>query len=172
VSDGPFDRSPQIGEGGRALYYVAYSAEGVNPTVMRLPVEGGDTEAFLRGSDTPPIFSRDGRLAAFFEFDPLLKKRVLSVRTVPESRQVLTIERAGASDVLFAPDGRAVLATEHDGSETALWLYPLNGGPKRKLVALGRERFVRVRLSADGRRLLSVPYRNTTKLILFEGFGR
>jgi Tol biopolymer transport system component len=169
VSEGPFDFSPRVGEGGKALYYVAYSAEGVNPSVMRMPVEGGEAEVFMRGADTPPVFSRDARLAAFFEFDPLLKKQVLTVKTAPESKVVLTIERGGMSDVLFAPDGRAVLAAEHEGGETALWMYPLNGGQKRKLVALGRERFVRVRLSADGRRLLSVPYRNTTKLILFEG---
>ena len=87
------------------LYYVSYTDGGNSANVIRMPAEGGAAELFQSASDQPPVFSGDGKLAAFFEHDPLVKQSMISIHSVPDSKQRLTLVNQQFSNVTFSPDG-------------------------------------------------------------------
>ena len=167
-SSGPYDRTPRPGA-DRMLYYVSYTDGGNSAGVMRMPAEGGAAELFQAASDQPPVFSGDGKLAAFFEHDPLVKQSMISIRSVPDSKQRLTLVNQQFSNVTFSPDGAALLYTAFGETGNELWMLPLGGGRPGLLLTLSPERFVQTRFSADGRTLLYLTLRNSSRLVLFEG---
>jgi len=119
----------------------------------------------------PPVFSRDGRLVAVFEVDPLSQRERLVIRSVPESKLVSEIDDLGFANVDWSPDGTGLIYTRSIDGAQGMWHHPIHGEQPRRILDLGTEPSIYARLSQDGRRLAYIAARPFHQQILIDGLS-
>lgn len=121
--------------------YLYYSFEGddpaVQPTLYRVPAQGGESQEVLKGVGSAPAFSPDGRYLAFKQYDSNGYGKLLVATALGADSRMLATSRADYPfyNYHWAADGKTIYyveGTRHtDGSAWALMELPLPNGPPR-----------------------------------------
>ncbi len=152
--------SPTCSPDGKFVFYISM---GAPPRIMRVPIEGGDSQIVgdvpgqtVRGTMR---VSPDGRFLAF-PYDQerpkaLSKLAVVSART---GKTVKTYDSPGGiyreSCLRWSPDGKALQYLLTKGDVTNIWDQPLSGGPPRQVTKFTAGRIFDFNWTADGKQLL------------------
>jgi Tol biopolymer transport system component len=141
LTHGAADIGPFCSPDGRWVYYV----DLVNLHVMRVPIEGGNSEA-APGTGLPGMVlgsvgagvSHDGKLLAFVALKAAPDSRMklaladLSAGVEPRTRLVDPDPRVVAV-VRFAPDDKSVVYIIRENGADNLWVQPLDGSRGRQI---------------------------------------
>ncbi len=157
---GGFLYSPTCSPDGKFVFYIS---TGAPPRIMRVPIEGGDSQIVgdvpgqtVRGTMR---VSPDGRFLAF-PYDQerpkaLSKLAVVSART---GKTVKTYDSPGGiyreSCLRWSPDGKALQYLLTKGDVTNIWDQPLSGGPPHQVTKFNAGRIFDFNWTADGTQLL------------------
>ncbi|MGA9393449.1 MAG: winged helix-turn-helix domain-containing protein [Candidatus Sulfotelmatobacter sp.] len=157
---GGFLYSPTCSPDGKSVFYISM---GAPQRIMRVPVEGGDSQIVgdvpgqtVRGTMR---VSPDGRFLAF-PYDqerptPLSKLAVVSAET---GKTVKIYDAPGGiyreSCLRWSPDGTGLQYLLTKGDVTNIWDQPLSGGPPHQVTKFTAGRIFDFNWTADGKQLL------------------
>ena len=167
LTRGPGDVAPVCAPDGKWVYYVDLVR---NAQIMRVPIEGGDSEIVPDASGSEFSsgavgfgLSRDSKRLVFLA--------VVKVQAAPERKLVITELDQGsygktrmidpdpriAARIIswpqFTPDGKAVVYPIRENDVDNVWLQPLDGSPGRQITAFKSDSIKNVSFSPDGTRL-------------------
>jgi len=154
LSDGRLQDFSSCSRDGRWVVF----EDGVNGgQLMKLPVEGGETEQISKDLVVPGFdVSPDSKLVAFASFvHEAEHKEELQVVELNSNRVVKTMDfqHPRSGPIRFSPDGRAVVYPVHAGAADNLWVQPLDGSPSKQITDFTSERIVDFHWSFDGKQL-------------------
>ena len=152
--------SPTCSPDGKFVFYISM---GAPPRIMRVPIEGGDSQIVgdvpgqtVRGTMR---LSPDGRFLAF-PYDQE-RPKALSKLAVVSARTGNTVKTYDApagiyreSCLRWSPDGKGLQYLLTKGDVTNIWERPLAGGPSKQITNFTSGRIFDFDWTADGKRLL------------------
>jgi eukaryotic-like serine/threonine-protein kinase len=157
---GGFLYSPTCSRNGKFVFYISM---GAPQRIMRVPIEGGDSQIVgdvpgqtVRGTMR---VSPDGRFLAF-PYDqerpePSSKLAVVSAQT---GKTIKTYDAPGGiyrdSCLRWSPDGKGLQYLLTKGDVTNVWNQPLFGGPPHQVTKFTVGRIFDFNWTADGKQLV------------------
>ena len=136
---------------GKWIYY----HHGLNRTLWRVAVKGGEEQPALNQASDYFALSPEGRRVALAETEG--EAMVLTIASLVDGQTLntfpLTDRTAELRHVAWLPDAKNLvyISVDREGGKT-LWLQPLDGHTPRKLAALGDEGISDFALSPDGKK--------------------
>ena len=158
LTHGPDDVHPDPAPDSRSVIYGSFRewspGIGGEPTLWRVPIDGGEPVAVSRIAASVPKFSPDGRFIAAEYFpgvDPQLSQHYIAILKAAGGEPIQVIQQLPAerSFLSWAPDGRAVEFSSADN----LWRLPLSGGAPQKVTDFRASRIAAYAWSRDGEQL-------------------
>lgn len=157
LTNGKWDRFPVCAADGKLVYY---TDEG-DGQVKRVPIIGGMVEIVpetVPDTGAPAAVSADGTLLAFFSArnsdQSIVKKEIVLVsldgRSKPTVRR-LDADPRSKEDVVFKPDGKALVYAISENGTDNLWLHPLAGSRGHQITNFSADVFFSADYSAYGR---------------------
>lgn len=142
-----------VSPAGEWLYY----HHGINRTLWRVSVKGGNEQVVLDKSKSFFSFSPDGLQVAFSERQG--EERILTIVSPSDGQIVKTFHladrKARLLSLVWLPDGKnlAYISANQEFINNVLWIQPLNEEPPRQIAALGDEelRGLGLSISPDGK---------------------
>jgi Tol biopolymer transport system component len=128
---------PEVSPDGKSLVYASFAewvpGIGGEPTLWRVPIEGGEATQISSQPASIPSMSPDGKLIACIHFpgkDPRLSSALLAVMRADGSGGFTIFQRTPnpGTTLSWSPDGRAIdFVMSADGTSN-IWRQPLSGG--------------------------------------------
>jgi len=153
---------------GKYLYFLS----GLNQTVWRVAINGGEETQIWNKRIFDPAFSPDGKLLAYCvpEGDNLTRIAVVSI----EGRQALhTFMLNGhypdTLKTVWSPDGQSLIYVTMRDGRSSLWQQGLDGAPPRLIADLGGDEIEDLAVSPDGRTFAFTRGKWIHEAILIEG---
>jgi Tol biopolymer transport system component len=150
------DSSPSFSSDGTRLGFVR--SVGSTSQILIVPVQNG-------GAGSPEILARggDGEIFSHFRFGSRADQSLyLSVaptsselRILQDGKTISLQAEAGSSfaEASWSPDGQQVAYSIRSREGPSLWVYPLPGGPARKIADLRADKKLCPSWSGDGQQL-------------------
>jgi Tol biopolymer transport system component/DNA-binding winged helix-turn-helix (wHTH) protein len=154
--DGGFPLS--ISPDGEWIYY----HHGINRTLWRVSVNGGNEQMILNKSKGPFTISPDGLQVAFSDRQD--EERILTIVSLADGQTVKTFHLADRKNrllnIAWLPDGKSLMyvSATREYENNTLWLQPLDEAAPRRVANLGNEelRGFGLSVSPDGKTLAVV----------------
>jgi serine/threonine protein kinase/Tol biopolymer transport system component len=150
---------------------------GGGPTLWKVPVDGGETEALKDHPPGLPDVSPDGKWIATSDEAEPGKPRLLIIPFQGGS-PVKTFNVASATpagdyrQVLWTRDGRELTYVDTRNGVSNLWSQPVDGGPPRQLTDLKSGQIFRFAWSPDGKRAALACGNETSDVVLLKDQGK
>ena len=155
---------PSVSTDGQWVYYTNpnYGHTGV----WRVRVGGGAPERIVDAVAFNAAISPDGKLVAYSDEVPQTRKHEIVILPVGGGVPVKVFENTsvGYGNLRWTPDGRALVFINAKSAD--LEIFPLNGGPARKLLKHDAEELFAFDLSPDGKQLAYTKGTLTSTLVL------
>ena len=160
---GKLDQWPVCSPDARWVYYL--SAAGM----MKVPIDGGDTQKVIDPPMSQFDISPDGSMAAFSTVDHAggheQKLALVEVGT-GKVRQLLKSEKSAWGVIHYTPDGKALVYGYRENGVDNLWRQPLDGSPGKRLTSFTSELINDFHWSFDGKQLAIVRGHTDSDVVL------
>lgn len=165
--DGEF--YPECSPDGQSIVY--QSADEMDPTIWKIPFDGGEAVRLTDTRALRPAVSPDGKLVAYHYLDPEPEgsKWRVGVASMDGGQRVKWFDfppTVMQRLVRWSPDGRAIAYPNDDGGLSDLWAQPLGGGTPRKITDFKADHILAFDWSRDGRWLAYVRSVETSNVVL------
>jgi eukaryotic-like serine/threonine-protein kinase len=140
-----------------------YYRNVVNQRIMRVPIEGGDSEV-VPGTGSPDLIlgvpgmgvSHDGKYLAYVAMksgeNGALKIAVVDLMGVSEPRaRVLDSDPRVVAETRFTPDDKSVVYIVNENGADNLWLQPLDGSRGHQITNFTSDSIQNFEFSPDGK---------------------
>lgn len=155
---------PAVSADGQWVYYTNpnYGYEGV----WRVPMAGGTPDRIVQAIAYNAAISPDGKLLAYSHEEPQTRRRQIVILPVAGGAPVKVFDNTsvGYGNLRWTPDGRALVFINVKSADVEL--FPLAGGPSRKLIQHDAEVLFAFDLSPDGKRIAYTKGTLTSTLVL------
>jgi eukaryotic-like serine/threonine-protein kinase len=152
LTSGLNEQAPVCTKDGKWVYYID---NGDNRNVKRVSIEGGVPETVVRAPIGSFALSPDGKEIASLDVQELDHKLILR-RDSTETRTMTyhdIDQRALEGNLVYTPDGKAVIYKVRAKGAENLWVQPLDGGAFHPLTHFAKDRILRLAYSMDGTKL-------------------
>ena len=152
LTSGLNDREPACSKDAAWVYFVDNRD---NRYVKRVPIDGGTPETIVKTGVGVFTLSPDGTEIASFEVRELDHKLMLRIDNVETQKMTYADidQRALPEELVFTPDGKAIVYVVREKGVDNLWLQPLDGKPRRQLTHFKTNRSFRFAFSPDGSKI-------------------
>jgi Tol biopolymer transport system component/DNA-binding winged helix-turn-helix (wHTH) protein len=151
--------------------WVVYQRGEYDPTLWKVPTDGGEPVQVTESRASRPAVSPDGELIAYYYLDPDLSKLAWGIGIV-SSKGGQRLKRFNFPPtvahrfVRWSPDGQSIAYPNSPGGVSDIWLQPLDGSPPKQLTGFKAERILAFDWSRDGRSLVVVRGVETRDVVL------
>jgi TolB protein len=172
ITNGPDDGDPRTTPDGRSVIYDAYI--NGKQVLMRVPVEGGESQQLTDFAALEPDPSPDGKLIAFFYVDDQAEKK-MRLGVIPSEGGAVVksfdVPQSVAVDnsPMWTPDGKGITYIDWTAEVSNLILQPFDGGPPKPLTNYKKGHLYRREWSRDGKQLAFVLGTETSDAVMFTG---
>ncbi len=154
LTNGQADHFPTFTPDDKSVFFTASTHE--QPTVWKVPTEGGLPTQFTPHIAFGPAISPDGKWVALFIAMPqaLLYKLAILPITGGEPVRLFEIVPPEIPVVRWSHDGRLLTYVETKQGVSNIWGQPIDGSPAKQLTDFKTDRIFRFAWSPDGKTLL------------------
>jgi eukaryotic-like serine/threonine-protein kinase len=171
------DYNPQITLDSKTVLFTRSTPDGGRSALMRVPIEGGETQALLPPDSPAQIYLRispDGKKIAYCSINYDEKAISLDAKLIVsgfDGEKVGKVEKelpmAFGDNFEWSPDGRSLISTPVDGN-TNILSYGLDGGKPKVMTEFNSGKIMSMNWSGDGRKLYIVRGIFNSDLILIK----
>jgi Tol biopolymer transport system component len=178
LTTGRHDVHPALTPDGNSVIYASFAdwtpGIGGEPTLWRVPIDGGQAVQVTQQPTSIPSVSPDGKHIACIYFpgrDPRLSSALLAVTRIDGNGGFTTFPRSYRDEttISWSPDGKGVDFVKSVSGAGNIWRQPLKGGPPVQITHFDRDELTHFAWSRDGR-LLCTRGNTTHKAILIQNF--
>lgn len=178
LTRGPLDVHPDVTADGRSVIYASFAewspGVGGEPTLWKVPIDGGDALEISRQRVSWPKVSPDGKQLGCIYFpgrDPRFSTARLAMMALDGVGAFRFFESSPSDEtpVTWSPDGKALdYAVDANGTGN-IWRQPSKGGPPTPVTHFGADELYTFAWSSKGR-LACVRGTTTRSVVLIENF--
>jgi Tol biopolymer transport system component len=178
LTHGSLDVHPAITPDGRSVLYGSFvdwsPAVGGEPSLWRIPIDGGSPAEISSQPASYPVVSPDGQHVGCIYFpakDPRFSARHVALLTLDGTRGFTIFESSPSDEtpLSWSPDGRGLDFIVNTAGVGNLWRQPAAGGPPVQITHFASEDLYTFAWSRDGR-LACVRGTTTRAVVLIENF--
>jgi len=177
---GSLDVHPDVAADGRSVVYTSFPdwspAVGGEPTLWRVPMNGGPALQISRQPASYPVVSADGKRLGCIYFpgkDPRFSADHVAMLALDGTGAFRIFEASPflslQTPLSWSPDGKGLDYIVNSGGIGNIWRQPAAGGPLTQLTKFGSEELYTFSWSRDGR-LACVRGTTTNSVVLIENF--
>jgi Tol biopolymer transport system component len=168
ITDGQGEYYPQCTPDGR---WIIYQSGGNYPTLRRMPVGGGESEAITTTTASRPSLSPDGKFVAYHYLDSSFEKSRwgIGIIRLEDGQRIkrfdfppTVVERL----VKWTRDGKAIAFLNSPGGVPNIWLQPLEGGDPRPITDFPSDNIISFNWNAEGSQLAVIRGVETSDVLL------
>jgi Tol biopolymer transport system component len=178
LTNGRHDVHPTLTPDGKSVIYASFAdwtpGIGGEPTLWRVPIDGGQAIQVTQQPTSIPSVSPDGKQIACIHFpgkDPRLSSAMLAVTPIDGNGGFTTFPRSYRDEttISWSPDGKGVDFVMSVNGVGNIWRQGLEGGPPVQITQFDRDELTHFAWSRGGRLLCT---RGTTAhtAILIQNF--
>lgn len=141
------------------------------PSVWRVPSEGGEPQRLSDSLTMRPVASPDARLLAYVYLDQ--KDWGLAVLPFDKSdtgKRLPFPSTVGSHFFRWAPDGQALAYIANEKGASNIWLQPLNGEPPKRLTNFSSGQLLSFAWAPDGKALAYMRRATISDVVLLRDF--
>jgi serine/threonine protein kinase/dipeptidyl aminopeptidase/acylaminoacyl peptidase len=162
LTDGRLDVHPAVSPDGKSVVYASFAdwAPGIGgePTLWRVPIDGGAATRISQQPASIPSVSPDGKQIACVHFprkDPRNSSALLAVMKADGTGGFTILQRtpSAGTTLSWSPDGKAIDFVMSANGVGNIWRQPLNGGPPAPITHFDRDDLIHFSWSREGRLL-------------------
>jgi Tol biopolymer transport system component len=162
LTDGRLDVHPAVSPDGKSVVYASFAdwAPGIGgePTLWRVPIDGGSAIKISQQPASIPSVSPDGKQIACIHFpgkDPRNSSALLAVMKADGSGGFTILQRtpSAGTTLSWSPDGKAIDFVVSANGVGNIWRQPLSGGPLAQVTHFDRDDLIHFSWSREGRLL-------------------
>jgi Tol biopolymer transport system component len=178
LTHGPLDVHPDVSADGRSVVYASFAdwspGVGGEPTLWRVPIDGGEPVEISRQPASYPVVSPDGKRLGCIYFpgkDPRFSAAHLAILALDGTGGFRIFESSPSDEtpLSWSPDGKGLDYIVNVGGAGNIWRQPAEGGPPRQVTKFTSDDLYTFAWSRDGR-LACVRGTASRGLILIENF--
>lgn len=177
---GSLDVHPDVAADGRSVVYASFAdwspAVGGEPTLWRVPMDGGQALQILRQPASYPVVSPDGKRLGCVYFpgkDPRFSADQLALLNLDGTGGFRVFEASPSlrdqTPLAWSPDGKGLDYIVNSGGTGNIWRQPAAGGPPTQLTKFASEELYTFAWSRDNR-LACVRGATTHSVVLIDNF--
>jgi Tol biopolymer transport system component/DNA-binding winged helix-turn-helix (wHTH) protein len=168
LTAGDGDFYPQCTPDGQ---WVVYQRGERDPTLWKVPTNGGESVQLTKTRAFRPAVSPDGELIAYHYLDPNVDRArwrigVVSSEGGPRLKQFDFPPTLTWRFVRWSPDRQSIAYANNPGGLSDIWLQPLDGSPPKQLTDFKAEQIIAFDWSRDGRSLAFIRGVETSDVVL------
>jgi serine/threonine protein kinase/Tol biopolymer transport system component len=171
LTSGLNEQAPVCTKDGKWVYYID---NGDNRNVKRVSIEGGLPDTVVRAPIGSFALSPDGKEIASLDVQELDHKLIL--RRDSTETHTMTYhdidQRALEGDLLYTPNGKAIVYKVREKGAENLWVQPLDGGAFHPLTHFTKDQILRVAYSMDGTKLAIEHGEVESDVVLLRDMGK
>jgi eukaryotic-like serine/threonine-protein kinase len=162
LTHGRLDVHPEVSPDGKTVVFASFAdwAPGIGgePTLWRVPIDGGEATQIAPQPASIPSVSPDGKQIACIHFpgkDPRISSSLLAVMQADGSGGFTIFQRtpSAGTTLSWSPDGKAIDFVMSAHGVRNIWRQPLNGGPPAQITHFDRDDLIHFSWSREGRLL-------------------
>jgi serine/threonine protein kinase len=178
LTEGPLDVHPDVTPDGRAVIYASYAewspGIGGEPTLWRVPMDGGKAEEITRQPASWPRVSGDGKQVGCIYFpgkDPRFSAGRLAIMGLDGTGGFRFFEVSPTEETLLAwsPVGKALDYIVNADSGGSIRRQPSDGSPPTRVASFGKDHVYAFAWSKNGR-FACIRGTTTRGVVLIENF--
>lgn len=151
--------------------WVVYQRGEREPTLWKVPTDGGESVQLTKTRAFRPALSPDGEMIAYYYLDPEVEKSrwrigIVSSKGGPQVKRFDFPPTLTWRVIRWSPDRQSIAYANSTGGLNDIWLQPLDGSPPRRLTDFKAEQIITFDWSPDGRTLLFVRGVETSDVVL------
>jgi len=167
ITKGAGESSQQFTPDGKSIVYL----DTVEKTLSKISIDGGSPTKLNDRCDGRSVVSPDGKLVAFrYQSEPHADYQIaiISIDGGPILKTLEVPSTAEARQLLWTPDGRALVYIDTRAGISNLWSIPVDGGaPPAKLTDFHADRIYWFDFSRDGKWVAFSRGNTNTDVVLF-----
>jgi Tol biopolymer transport system component len=140
------------------------------PHLLRVPIDGRSSAAFVREYSVDPAWAPDGRFVVYSgpDIGTTFSVKAVTAEAAPRTLPALTLTR-GARHLAFLPGGRALVLLRGEIQHKDLWLIDVETGAERQLTNLSPDFDIRdFDISPDGREVVLERVQEHSDVVLLD----
>lgn len=178
LTNGRHDVHPALTPDGKSVIYASFAdwtpGTGGEPTLWRVPIDGGQAIQLTQLPTSIPSVSPDGRQIAYIHFpgkDPRLSSALLAVTGIEGNGgfTAFPLSYRDETTIAWSPDGKGVDFVMSTNGVGNVWRQLLTGGPPVQITHFDRDELIHFAWSRNGR-LLCTRGTNVHTAILIQNF--
>ena len=159
---GRHDVHPALSPDGKSVVYVSFAdwtpGIGGEPTLWRVPIDGGEPGQVTQQPTSIPSVSPDGKQIACIHFpgkDPRISSTLLAMTRMDGNGGFTTFPRSyrDGTSISWSPDGKGIDYVVSVNGIGNIWRQPVRGGPPVQITHFDRDELIHFAWSRDGRLL-------------------
>jgi Tol biopolymer transport system component len=178
LTSGRHDVHPAVSPDGKSVIYTSFAdwtpGIGGEPTLWRVPIDGGDAVQVTQQPTSIPSVSPDGKQIACIHFpgrDPRISSALLAVTRMDGNGGFTTFPRSYVDEtsIAWSPDGKGIDFVMNMNGVGNIWRQAIAGGPPVQITHFDHDRLIHFGWSRDGR-LVCTRGNTTHTAILIQNF--
>jgi len=178
LTKGRHDVHPAVSPDGKIVVYASFAdwtpGIGGEPTLWRVPIEGGKAVQVTQQPASIPSISPDGIQIACIHYpgrDPRVSSALLAVTRMDAGGPFTMFPRShlDGTSISWSPDGKSIDFVISVNGVGNIWRQPLTGGTPLQITHFDRDELIHFVWSRDGR-LLCTRGNTTHTAILIQNF--
>jgi serine/threonine protein kinase len=175
---GRHDVHPALSPDGKTVIYASFAdwtpGIGGEPTLWRVPIEGGEAVQVTQQPTSIPSVSPDGKEIACIHFpgkDPRISNALLAVTRIDGNGGFTTFPRSyrDETSIAWSPDGKGIDFVMSVNGAGNIWRQALTGGPPVQITHFDHDDLIHFAWSRDGR-LVCTRGSTTHTAVLIQNF--
>ena len=150
---------------GRWVIYFEITSKSLS----KVSIDGGAPIRITDNVDSRPFLSPDGKLIAFLRATPNATTKIAIVSS-ESGALVKSLDAPGNADsrqMIWTPDGRALVYIDIRGGISNLWMLPVDGSAPTQLTDFRADRIYAFDFSRDGKWVVMSRGNSTNDVVLF-----
>ena len=170
LTSGSGENYAQCSPDGRWVVYTLFAG---NPTLWRVPIDGGAPSPLTEQTTSSPAISPDGRMIATVyreENQNSSARMALMPFEGGEVMKVFDAPKPDWSSIRWSPDGRALNYVVTAGGVSNIWSQPIAGGAPKPITNFEMYRMFSFDWSRDGRQIACSRGSASSDVVLISNF--
>ncbi len=160
LTEGPLDVHPDVTADSRAVIYASYAewspGIGGEPTLWKVPIDGGKAEQISTQPASWPRVSADGKQIGCIYFpgkDPRFSAGRLAIMGLDGTGGFRFFDASPTEETLlsWSPAGKALDYIVNADNGGGIWMQPAGGGPSTRVASFGKDHLYAFAWSGNGR---------------------